>query len=362
MFCLKKIVLKGSLLLLFVGTVIVTLMNSESITSFYDLEETTWEYHDSLEVAGWSEQKLNRAKAYYDSLDSTAVVAIYDGKILFEWGDVAKNTNAHSVRKSFLSSLYGIYHEKGELDLNETLADLEINELKPLNEVEQQATVADLLTSSSGVFLESGEESWRMRRARPLRGNFAPGTFFYYNNWDFNVLGTIFNKKTEQDLFEVFDKEIAQPLGMEQFSLEQTEYKYEPRKTIHPSYLFRMSARDMARFGQLYLQNGRWDGEQLIPESWISESTSVQMPVPGNSVFDFGYMWWVSDTGPLAEQDLISAVGRYGQSIDIVRSENLVFVHRVDSNQRRFLPFTQKNVKQNERLHLLRLVLDAKKR
>lgn len=361
MFFLKKLVLKGVLLLAAIAVVLmVVIMNSQHISTF-DIETTTWEYHTIPEAAGWSAEKLNKAKAYYETLDSTAVIAIYDGKILFEWGDVVKNTNAHSVRKSFLSALYGIYHDKGVLELNETLGELKINELKPLNEVEQQATVEDLLTSRSGVFLQSGEESWRMRRARPLRGNFAPGTFFYYNNWDFNALGTIFNKKTEKDLFKVFNDKIAEPLGMEHFSLEQTDYKYEPRRTIHPSYLFKMSARDMARFGQLYLQNGSWNDQRLIPEDWIKQSTSVQAQVPGNDVYGFGFMWWVADAGPFADQELISAVGRYGQSIDIVKSDDLVFVHRVDSEKRRFLPFTQKSVTQKERLRLLRLVLDAKK-
>ncbi|WP_245747528.1 serine hydrolase domain-containing protein [Anaerobacillus alkalidiazotrophicus] len=332
--------------------------NDSVPTSNVKNDESTWEYHYSLEAAGWSSEKLMKARTYFDSLNSTAAIAIVDGKVLFEWGDVSKNTNVHSIRKSFLSALFGIHHENG-IDLHATLKELDIKEIQPLSDLEKEAQVVDLLTSRSGVFLKSGQESWNMRRKRPIRGRFAPGSFFYYNNWDFNVLGTIFNKQTGTDLFEEFFKKLALPLGMEDFSLEQTKYKYEFKKSLHPSYLFQMSARDMARFGQLYLQNGNWKGQQIIPENWVIESTAIQAHVPGNNVYDYGYMWWVAEPSQFEGGKLISAVGRYGQSIDIIPSLNLVFVHRLDSNQKSWLSLPQK-VSQEERLQLLKLVIDAK--
>ncbi|MDQ0255121.1 CubicO group peptidase (beta-lactamase class C family) [Evansella vedderi] len=320
---------------------------------------TTWEWHESPEEAGWSSEQLQVARDYYDSLNSTAAMVIYDGKVLLSWGNVSHNTNAHSVRKSFLSSLYGIEEEQGNINLNKTLAELNIDDEPPLNEREKQATIENLLTSQSGVFHQAGEESWTMRRNRPTRGSHEPGTHFYYNNWDFNVLGTIYNAETEADLFEKFNVEIAEKIGMEDFTLYQTEYSDELRRSIHPSYLFRVSARDMARFGLLFLQNGKWGNEQIIPNSWVERSTSPQAEVPGNSVYDYGYMWWVATKGPLSELGLFSAIGRYGQSIDIVPEKDIVFVHRVDSN-RRTLGLFQRSVNQNQRLHLLQLILDAK--
>ncbi|ADU30263.1 serine hydrolase domain-containing protein [Evansella cellulosilytica] len=320
---------------------------------------SNWEVHESIDEVGWSAEKLNRAREYFDSLDSTAAMAIYDGKILFSWGDVTKNTNAHSVRKSFLSSLYGIQVEEDLINLQHTLDELNISDEPPLAENEKLATIEHLLTSSSGVFHKAGEESWSMRRNRPSRGSHEPGTHFYYNNWDFNVLGTIYNDETDSDLFHHFQNKIAEPIGMEDFSLYETEYKNEESRSIHPSYLFQISARDMARFGLLYLQEGYWGEDQIIPQNWVKESTSVQMEVPNNEVYDYGYMWWVATDGPFKELGLYSAVGRYGQSIDIVPEENLVFVHRVDSN-RRTLSFLQGNVSQKERLHLLSLILAAK--
>ena len=126
--------------------------------------------------------------------------------------------------------------------------------------------------------------------ARPVRGSHLPGTFFYYNNWDFNALGTIFEQQTGKGVFDTFYEEIALPIGMVDFSPDDCTYKYEPIKSRHPSYFFRMSTRDMARFGLLYQRFGRWNDQQIVPEEWILESTSIY-PVLNNSGDPYGYLW-----------------------------------------------------------------------
>ncbi|WP_416150563.1 serine hydrolase domain-containing protein [Salipaludibacillus sp. HK11] len=321
---------------------------------------TTWEFHESADEAGWNPEALEQARRYYNSINSTAALVIYEGKILFEWGDVTKSTNAHSIRKSFLSALIGIEIENGTFSLDNTLEDFEIDDHPPLNALERQAQLFHLLTSTSGVYLAAGEESWGMRRARPNRGAHLPGDFYYYNNWDFNVLGSIYNNQTERDLFEDFQSKIAEPLGMEQFQLSHTHYKFENRRSQHPSYLFRMSARDFARFGQLYLQEGEWEGEQIVPKQWIKDSTTDHVEVPSNNLFDYGYLWWVTTEAPFSDLRMYSSVGRYGQSIDIIPELDLVFVNRVDSNRMTF-GITRSSVNQLQRLQLLQLILDAKR-
>lgn len=324
-------------------------------------EETTWETHTSIEEAGFNPEALEQARTYYDSLNSTAAIVISEGKVLFSWGDVTKNTNAHSIRKSLLSALYGIEMERGSFHLFDSLEDYEIDDQTPLTPIEKQATLSNLMTSSSGVYLPAGEESWGMRLARPNRGSHLPGEFFYYNNWDFNVLGSVYNEQTEADLFEHFKERLADPLGMEDFELADTNYKFEDRRSRHPSYLFRISARDLARFGQLYLQNGSWEGEQLVPKQWVERSTEAQREVPGNTLFDYGYLWWVATEAPYGDLKMYSAVGRYGQSIDVIPELDLVFVHRVDSNRLSF-QFARSSVNDLQRLQLLQLIIDAKRR
>lgn len=342
--------------LTFIAIFIMLLTNKN--TTSKKVVSSTWMQYETPEEAGWSSAKLEEAKQYYHSLDTTAAIAIYNGHVLFAWGDITANTNSHSIRKSFLSALYGISVKEGVINLEETLEELEIDDNPPLLEEEKQATIFDLLTSRSGVFHPAGEESWTMRRNRPERGSQSPGSSFYYNNWDFNVLGTIYNKKTGGDLFQQFEEKIAKRIGMEDFLMENTSYKEAERWSVHPSYLFQVSARDMARFGQLYLNKGVWNNQQIIPPEWIEESTSLRAKVPGNAVYGYGYMWWVSDTEPFNDLGLYSAVGRYGQSIDIIPEKNLVFVHRVNSN-RGPLQLFRRNVSQSERLQLLTLILQA---
>ncbi|WP_280770991.1 serine hydrolase domain-containing protein [Salipaludibacillus daqingensis] len=344
--------------------IIIVILVGMFIYVYYSMESdqsTTWEFHESVHDAGWNPDALEQARRYYDSINSTSAMAIYEGKVLFSWGDVTKSTNAHSVRKSFLSALIGIEKEKGGFPpLDKSLEDLSIDDNPPLNPLEKQAELQHLLTSTSGVYLPAGEESWGMRRARPNRSSHLPGHFYYYNNWDFNVLGTIYNQATESDLFEDFQRNIAEPIGMEDFQLSHTHYKYENRRSTHPSYLFRMSARDFARFGQLYLQEGKWEGEQIVPKKWIKESTSDHAEVPSNSLFDYGYLWWVATESPFSDLDMYSAVGRYGQSIDIIPELDLVFVNRVDSNRLTF-GITRSSVNELQRMQLLQLILDAKR-
>ncbi|WP_216828645.1 serine hydrolase domain-containing protein [Alkalihalobacterium elongatum] len=336
-------------------TIIYTFAGSKNSTPLNT--NSNWEQHETPEKAGWSSERLEEAKRYYDTLGSTAAMVIYDGKILASWGDVTRKSNIHSVRKSFLSALYGIHINEGTIDIHATLKDLDIMDNVQLTEQEQQATIADLLTSRSGVFLTAGEESLWMRWTRPDRGLHLPGTHFYYNNWDFNVLGTIFKDKTNTDLFTEFKEKIAIPIGMEDYSVEDTSYKLEVNRSIHPSFLFRMSTRDMARFGQLYLQNGMWEGKQIIPNDWIKESTKVHTPVMNTEAYGYGYMWWVADTEEFSDLGLYSAIGRYGQSIDIIPEKKLVFVHRVNSDN--LLNRTIKQVSNKKRLTLLQKILDA---
>ncbi|SFI01854.1 CubicO group peptidase, beta-lactamase class C family [Tindallia magadiensis] len=319
---------------------------------------STWTQYETPEEAGWSSDKLKKAREYYDELGSTSALLVHDGKIVIAWGDITKNTRAHSIRKSFLNALYGIYIEKDSINLDDTLEDLQIVDIKELTSSEKQATISDLLTSRSGVYLKAGEESFTMSLTRPPRSSYPPGTHFYYNNWDFNVLGTILNQQSQSDLFYEFHQKIAIPLGMEDFSLENTWYQFESNKSLHPSYLFRISARDMARFGQLYLQKGKWEDVQMISSEWIETSTKVHAVPEGFTLYGYGYLWWVAQQGEWEELGLYSAIGRYGQSIDIIPEKNILFVHRMDSDMALF-PFLNQ-VTNHQRLYLLNLILDAK--
>ena len=141
--------------------------------------------------------------------------------------------HTHSTRKSFMNALYGIYRADGKIDTSLTLAKLDVKEKNTeLTPQEKQATILDLLRSRSGVYLPAAGEIQVMRDARPQRGSHPPGTFWYDNNWDFNVLGTIFRQLTGADIFDALKTRIADPIGMEDFDIRQARTMRHPNPSI----------------------------------------------------------------------------------------------------------------------------------
>jgi CubicO group peptidase (beta-lactamase class C family) len=318
--------------------------------------EKTWQWAKSPEQVGWSSDKLAQARAFADRIDSAAVMIVHHGIVVDAWGDITRNCICHSMRKSLLSGLVGIYVAEGKIDTSKTLAELGIDDHTPLTEVEKQATVADLLKARSGVYIPAAGEAPSMKEIRPQRGSHAPGTFWYYNNWDFNALGTIFDQETgEWNIYQAFQNRIASPLGMQDYPLEQLKYDYAP-PSQHPYYGFRMSARDLARFGLLFARGGRWRNEQIIPVSWVAESTTSYSDAGPNG--GYGYMWWIAVDGQhlsnvVLPDGAFSASGYRGHFVLVIPQWDLVIVHRYDT----FRPEGQ--VSGMEFGYLVRLILAA---
>ncbi len=256
------------------------------------------QYADPAE-AGFSAEGLAAAHRYADSVRSAAVMVIHRGRVVAAWGDINRELGLHSVRKSLVSGLYGIAVNEGKIDLDATLGDLGIDERVPLTPTEKSAKVRDIISARSGVYLPAAYAGSDQDADRPARGSHAPGTHFFYNNWDFNIAGVIYEKRTGERLYESFSRRIAQPIGMEDFSPEDGLEVLEPSGSKYPAHTFRMSTRDLARFGQLYLQKGKWNGRQVIPEEWIRESTTARSEV-GPAGQGYAYMWWTYPANPAA--------------------------------------------------------------
>lgn len=294
-----------------------------------------WSYAERPTDLGWSTEKLELARKYAESIGSAAVMVVDDGVVVAAWGDIERKYHCHSMRKSLMSALCGIYEAEGKIDLNATLGELGIDDKTPLTEIEKTAQVRDLLAARSGVYLEAAGEAEMMKLMRPRRGSHAPGSFWYYNNWDFNALGTIFDRLSgETDIYQAFQKRIAGRIRMQDYDPTELHYSYEPY-SVHPYYGFRLSARDAARFGLLFLRNGLWKGQQIVPADWVKESTSaVSVIGPGSG---YGYMWWLGEGQggfPNVNEGAGSfyASGAYGQEIIVMPARDLVVVHRVNSD------------------------------
>jgi CubicO group peptidase (beta-lactamase class C family) len=295
-----------------------------------------WQEATTPEQLGWSSEKLAKAREYSERIGSAAVMIVDDGVVVDAWGDITRNYLCHSMRKSLLSALYGIYAAEGKIDISKTLQELGIDDYTPLTETEKQATVADLLRARSGVYISAAGEAASMKAMRPERGSHAPGTFWYYNNWDFNALGTIFDQETgEENIYQAFKARIADPIGMQDYSIEDLQYYYEPY-SMHPYYGFRMSTRDLARFALLFLREGRWRDKQIIPADWVHESTATYSQTGPDS--GYGYMWWTGVKGGLfpnveVKEHSYYASGWGGHRAIVLPSRNLVVVHRVNTDE-----------------------------
>ncbi len=301
--------------------------------------ESPWRQYASPEEAGWSGELLAEAWSFADEIDSAAVFVVFRGHALLAWGDVERRFECHSVRKSLMNALLGRAVESGALDTETSLLELGIDDLQPLSAEERGARVIDLLGARSGVYHPAAKEPADMRASRPARGSHRPGEFFFYNNWDFNVLGTIFERATGKGVFQAFREWFAAPLGMEDFRLQDGFAQLEPTRSRFPAHAFRLSARDLARFGQLYLERDAREGRALLSAAWIEESTRPHTDLGGGR--GYGLLWWTYAAGSLGSyphldpHDHFAAIGTGGQLVLVVPGAELVFVHRGDTDHGR---------------------------
>ena len=295
--------------------------------------EADWKQLKSPEQGGWSAEKLAKIRDFLEEIGTTSAMIVQHGVVVAAWGDITHRSNLHSCRKSLLNALIGIAVADGRINLDDTLGKLGIDDKKPsLTEVEKQATIRDLLEARSGVYHPTVYETKGMEEEKPPRGSHAPGTFWYYNNWDFNALGYIYEQATGKKIFDAFYSQIAQPIGMQDFRARDGHY-FSGSDTRFPAYPFDMSARDFARFTLLYLHGGKWNNTQVVPEGWVKASTH---PYSDSESGGYGYLWWTGDSASGAPQEIVFPKGSFwaegsrGQYAVVVPSLDLIVVNRVD--------------------------------
>ncbi len=320
-----------------------------------------WDHVKNVKEMGYNPVKLDKAEQFSKTINTAAVVIIENGLIVDEWGEVDKKYMTHSIRKSFLSAMYGKYVKDGTIDLDKKMIEIGIDDVPPLSDVENKATIRDCIKARSGIYHPALYESQSMKDKKPARHTEKPGAHWYYNNWDFNAAGTIFEKFTGKKIFEAIKESIADPIGMEDFEVEDGEY-VTGEESIHPAYPFIITAHDCARFGLLMLNRGNWDGKQIIDADWVDESTRYHSDATLYFSDGYGYMWWVSRKFnkyphlPNVEvpEGTYSARGSGGHYIMIIPEYNMVVVHRVDT-------FVRNTVSKDDFGTLLNLILEARK-
>jgi len=258
------------------------------------------------------------------ALPTTAFLVLDGDEVVLDYGDNVTPTYLASARKSVLSVLFGGPITSGVVALDATLDDLGIDDIGGLLPGERRATVRDLLTARSGVYHPAATGTG-LEGSAPPRGSQPPGAWFHYNNWDFNALGTIFERCTGRGVFDALAEDLAAPLGFEDFDPGRQRLLGRPDRSVHLAHHFFLSGRDLGRIGRLMIRRGRWGDRQIVPASWVAESTSVQVDRGPGAPLDYGYLWWVPRGLPAGS---FLALGNFGQYMLGVPPLDLVIVHR----------------------------------
>ncbi|MBE6181862.1 MAG: serine hydrolase [Rikenellaceae bacterium] len=293
---------------------------------------------------GYDSKKLKEVYAYIQKeLYTTGMMIIVGGESIFEYGSLDRVSYIASCRKSVLSMLYGKYVESGKINLDRTLEDLGIDDHGGLLPIEKKATIRHLIQARSGVYHDAsnpGDDA----ASRPKRGSKEPGKYYLYNNWDFNVAGAIFEQLTGKNIYKALQKDIAQPIGMQDFRLENQVKSGNLNASKFPAYHIYFSTRDMARLGYLMLRGGKWGNKQVISPEWHKEMLTVWTPASEmnpdkyrNNV-EYGYMWWLYYSNNPVFKGAYEARGAMGQYITVIPALDMVIAHKTDRVYQRKTP------------------------
>ena len=225
----------------------------------------------------------------------------------------------HSMCKSITGMAIGMLIEEEKLKLDENIYDIFPNHINAFSKIFRPViTVENLLTMTSGItFNESGIVSGNDWLGSFLNAsvNGKPGTEFQYNSLNTYVLSAIVTKRTGETLTEYLTPRLFGPLGI-------TKYYWEtcPKGITKGGWGLFLCAEDMAKLGQLYLQRGKWNGQQLVSEYWIEISTARHLKTQ-NDTYGYGYQLWMEQRPGSFEYN-----GMLGQNVIIYPDMDMVLV------------------------------------
>ena len=225
----------------------------------------------------------------------------------------------HSMCKSITGMAIGMFIEEEKLKLDENIYDIFPDHINAFSKIFRPViTVENLLTMTSGVtFNESGIVSGNDWLGSFLNAsvNGKPGTEFQYNSLNTYVLSAIVTKRTGKTLTEYLTPRLFGPLGI-------TKYYWEtcPKGITKGGWGLFLCAEDMAKLGQLYLQRGKWNGQQLVSEYWIEISTARHLKTQ-NDTYGYGYQLWMEQRPGSFEYN-----GMLGQNVIIYPDMDMVLV------------------------------------
>jgi CubicO group peptidase (beta-lactamase class C family) len=277
----------------------------------------------------------------YKKQRTRAVVVIYDGQLVGEKYAPGFDQNMKmygwSIAKSFTSAMIGILVKQGKLNIIEPAP---VPEWSDPNDLRHEITIQNLLQQSSGLsFKEIYTRSSDVTKMLFRYGDMAayatshklahkPGTVFNYSGGNSNILSRIIRQTVGEKDYPGFPySKLFHKIGM-----NQTLFEPDASGTYVGSSYINATARDYARFGLLYYNNGIWNAEQILPENWVQQTVS---PAPANSLKTYGYQFWLNGfdkknpskrKNPDVPGDMFYCDGFGFEMIYIIPSKKLVVV------------------------------------
>lgn len=293
-------------------------------------EPTPWIWpQGEPEEQGVDPDMLEELHADLDPTDVRSALVVRSGVLVDEYYkdgfDETSIFTLQSVSKSITSALMGIAIDQGYIEGVDVPISVYFPHLPDSDSpYAGEVTIRHLLTHTAG-FYGTDNELWQAWRDSDNWVDFVleqpivarPGTTFNYSTGNSHLLGVIVEMATGKSLLEYGKEVLFDPLDM-----DSVDCGLDPQGWCDGGNGFALSLRDMAKFGQLFLQKGVWEGEQIIPESWVEDSTTLQFKRNTGSA-DYGYQWWVRTFGE-ARYPAFFAQGHFGQYIFVVPDLELV--------------------------------------
>jgi CubicO group peptidase (beta-lactamase class C family) len=261
-------------------------------------------------------------------LDLHSLLIVRNGYLVSEtyFGSYQQDTRheLYSCTKSFISTLIGIAIDKGYIDgTDHRIVDfLPEHTFANLDAQKEAMTLENLLTMRSGLDWQEGDLAYSaMYRSpdwvqfvldKPMAG--PPGSQFNYCSGCSHLLSAILQEMTGMNPRDLAEQYLFQPLG-----ISNIQWDTDAAGIPIGGWGLQMTPRDMAKLGYLYLQEGQWDGQQIISARWVENATRKHTETGGD--LGYGYQWWTYP--PLAAY---TATGRYGQTIFVIPEADLVIV------------------------------------
>ena len=292
----------------------------------------TWEFHEDFE----NKILEQHDEEFHEEWQSVAYLVVKEGKILFEkyWEDYDQNTisNSFSMSKSIVGLAAGIAIDQGMFkSLDQKVSDF-IPELKENNK--ENITIGNLVTMATGLnFGESYTDPFGFQAKTYYGSNLfdkaleyplekEPGSEFYYQGGNTLLLAKAIENASGMPLSDFVQEYVWEKIGAESDALWNLDGENGFEKA---SCCFYATARDFARFGQLYLCQGNWEGEQIVSADWVDQSVRpILIPdTSGRPADNYGYHWWLADHKGM---DIYSMRGMKGQYVIVIPDKEMVIV------------------------------------